>query len=413
MLQAHAENQIPPSSSSARGRRLPPPVDPAFRFRPTTKLGVVLAVLVSAATVWASSRFVPKALPAAQTQTGLTIDQGAVTIAPGAPQWQVLALETAKPIGSTWTDAVPAFVKVDETKAARVGVPLAGRVTQVYAELGQQVEKGAPLFAVASADLAALHVDQSKAKVDVESAKNVLDRTRAIVEARALPEKEAVAAAQQLRQAELSFGVASSKLASLDITSKSENEFIVHAPRAGRVVEKNVLPGQELTPGAEAALMLVADLSTVWVVADLFESDSDGVAPGVPARVTITSLPGVVIDAKVDMVSAVVDAERHTVPVRVRLDNADGRLKPNTYAKMQFQASTPPGSVEVAAGALVSDGSRQYAYVKDAAGRFVRRDVIAGAVREQRVVVFKGIAPGETVVSKGAILLDNQIDLAQ
>ena len=411
MLPAHAENQIPPSQGHGGG--LPPPGEPAFRFRPTTRVGVVLAVLVSAATVWASSRFVRKALPPAQTQTGLTIDHGTVGIAADAPQWQVLGLETAKPIASTWTDAVPAFVKVDETKAARIGVPLAGRVTQVFAELGQQVEKGAPLFAVASADLAALHVEQSKAKVDVESAKNVLDRTTAIVEARALPEKEAVAASQQLRQAQLSYGVASSKLQSLDITSKSENEFVVHAPRAGRVVEKNVLPGQELTPGAETALMLVADLSTVWVVADLFESDSDGVAPGVPARVTVTSIPGLIIDGKVEMVSAVVDAERHTVPVRVRLDNADGRLKPNTYAKMQFQASTPPGSVEVAASALVSDGSKQYAYVKNAAGRFVKRDVVAGAVRDQRVVVFKGIAPGETVVSKGAILLDNQIDLAE
>ncbi|MEO6603478.1 MAG: efflux RND transporter periplasmic adaptor subunit, partial [Polyangiaceae bacterium] len=345
MIQAHAENQIPPSQG--RGAGLPPPGDPAFRFRPTTRVGVVLAVLVSVATVWASSRFVRKPLPPVQVQAGLTVDHGTVGIAADAPQWQVLGLETAKPIASTWTDAVPAFVKVDETKAARIGVPLAGRVTQVFAELGQQVAKGAPLFAVASADLAALHVEQSKAKVDVESAKNVLDRTKAIVEARALPEKEAIAASQQLRQAELSYGVASSKLQSLDITSKSENEFVVNAPRAGRVVEKNVLPGQELTPGAETALMLVADLSTVWVVADLFESDSDGVAPGVPARVTITSIPGLVIDGKVEMVSAVVDAERHTVPVRVRLDNADGRLKPNTYAKMQFQASTPPGSVEV------------------------------------------------------------------
>ena len=409
MLQAHAENQIPPSGREAAR----PPSDPAFRFRPTTRVGVVLAVLVSVATVWASSRFVRKALPPAPVQAGLTVDHGAIGIAANAPQWQVLGLETAKPIASTWTDAVPAFVKVDETKAARIGVPLAGRVTQVFAELGQQVEKGAPLFSVASADLAALHVEQSKAKVDVESAKSVLERTKAIVEARALPEKEAVAASQQLRQAELSFGVATSKLASLDITSRSENEFIVHAPRAGRIVEKNVLPGQELTPSAETALMLVADLSTVWVVADLFESDSDGVAPGVAARVTITSLPGVVIDGKVSMVSAVVDAERHTVPVRVRLDNADGRLKPNTYAKVQFQASTPAGSVEVAAAALVSDGSHQYAYVKNGDGRFVKRDVIAGAVREQRVVVFKGIAPGETVVAKGAILLDNQLDLAE
>ncbi len=409
MLQASAENPIPPS----HGAGVPPPSEPAFRFRPTTRVGVVLAVVVSVATIWGSSRFVRKALPAAQVQTGLTIDHGAIGIAPDAPQWQVLELETAKSISSTWTDAVPAFVKVDEAKAARIGVPLAGRVTQVFVELGQLVEKGAPLFAVASPDLAALEVEQSKAKVDVDAAKSVLERTKAIVEARALPEKEATAAAQQLHQSELSLNVAQSKLASLDVTTRSENEFVVHAPRAGRVVEKNVLPGQELSPGSETALMLVADLSTVWVVADLFESDSDGVLPGVPARVTITSLPGVVMDGKVDMVSAVVDAERHTVPVRVRLDNADGRLKPNTYAKMQFQASTPAGSVEVAAGALVSDGSRQYAYVKNAAGRFVKRDVVAGAVRDQRVVVFKGIAPGETVVSKGAILLDNQIDIAE
>jgi membrane fusion protein, heavy metal efflux system len=409
MLQAEAENPIPPS----HGGDLPPPNDRAFRFRPTTRTGVIIAVVLSVATVWASSRFVRKAPNQIPAQTGLTVVQGAIVLAPDAPQWQVLELETAKAISNTWTDAVPAFVKVDDAKAARIGVPLAGRVTQVNVELGQLVVKGAPLFAVSSPDLAALQVEQSKAKVDVEAAQGVLDRTKAIVDARALPEKEAVSAAQSLKQAELSFNVAQSKLASLDVTSRSENEFVVHAPRAGRVVEKSVLPGQELTPGAEASLMLIADLSTVWVLADLFESDSDGVTPGVPARVTITSLPGVVIDGKVDMVSAVVDAERHTVPVRVVLDNTDGRLKPNTYAKMQFEASTPPGSVEVAAAALVSDGSKQYAYVKNAAGRFVKRDVVAGAVRDGRVVVFKGIAPGETVVSKGAILLDNQIDLAE
>jgi RND family efflux transporter MFP subunit len=408
MLQAQADNPGPSQSGG-----LPPPDDRAFRLRPTTRTGVVIAIVLSVATVWASSRFVRKAPNQIPPQTGLTVDHGAVALAADAPQWQVLELETAKAISNTWTDAVPAFVKVDDAKAARIGVPLAGRVTQVNVELGQLVTKGAPLFAVASPDLAALQVEQSKAKVDVEAAQGVLDRTKAIVDARALPEKEAVAAAQSLKQAELSYNVAQSKLASLDVTSRSENEFVVHAPRAGRVVEKSVLPGQELSPGAEASLMLIADLSTVWVLADLFESDSDGVTPGVPARVTITSLPGVVIDGKVDMVSAVVDAERHTVPVRVVLDNTDGRLKPNTYAKMQFQASTPPGSVEVAAAALVSDGSKQYAYVKNAQGRFVKRDVVAGAVRDGRVVVFKGIAPGETVVSKGAILLDNQIDLAE
>src|SRR5450432_1431165 len=155
MLQAQAENPIPPS----HGGDLPPPSDRAFRFRPTTRLGVVLAVVISAATVWASSRFVRKAPTPIQSQQGLSVDHGAVSLAADAPQWKVLELETAKGIANTWTDPVPAFVKVDETKAARIGVPLAGRVIQVYAELGQSVEKGAPLFAVASPDLAALRVE--------------------------------------------------------------------------------------------------------------------------------------------------------------------------------------------------------------------------------------------------------------
>ena len=214
MLHAEVDNPMPPS----HGGELPPPSDRAFRFRPTTRAGVVLAVVVSAATVWASSRFVRKAPPPIPVQAGMTVDHGTIALAPDAPQWQVLELETAKAIQSTWTDAVPAFVKVDDAKAARIGVPLAGRVTQVYVELGQQVVKGAPLFAVASPDLAALQVEQSKAKVEVEAAQGVLERTKAIVEARALPEKEAVAAAQQLRQAQLSANVAQSKLASLDVT---------------------------------------------------------------------------------------------------------------------------------------------------------------------------------------------------
>jgi hypothetical protein len=97
----------------------------------------------------------------------------------------------------------------------------------------------------------------------------------------------------------------------------------------------------------------------------------------------------------------------------VRLDNAAGHLKPNTYAKMQFEANLPAGSVEIAATALVSDGAKQYAFVRDDAGRFSKRTIVAGPVREGRVVVFHGIAPGETVVAKGGILLDNQIELSE
>jgi membrane fusion protein, heavy metal efflux system len=392
--------------SSAGGT--PPVLAPSRR---ALALSIAGALLVSAAGVWASAQFVRKAPASPPEQHGLKVENQSIAIAPDAPHWQVLELETAKAIDKSWGDPVTAYVKVDETKASRIGVPLAGRVTQVLAELGQEVAAKTPLFAVASPDLATLHVEQSKAAVDLAVSRNALERVKAIVEARAVPEKEAIAAEQQLRQAELSYGVAQSKINSLNVAPRSDNEFVVLSPRAGRVVEKNVLPGQVLGAGTDANLMMVADISSVWIVADLFESDSAGIVRGTMARITVSALPGATFEGEVEMVSAVVDPERHTVPVRVRLDNKDGRLKPNTYAKVQFLESAPPGSVEIAASAIVSDGSRQYVYVRDASGRFARRTVVAGSSREGRIIVVQGIAPGDTVVSKGAILLDNQIDL--
>jgi len=105
MLEAQVENPIPPS------RRTPgaPADTSAFRFRPTTRVGVVLAVVISAATIWASSSFVRKTPPPAATLPGVTVDKAGVSIAANAPQWQVLALETAQAMASTWTDPVPAL----------------------------------------------------------------------------------------------------------------------------------------------------------------------------------------------------------------------------------------------------------------------------------------------------------------
>jgi hypothetical protein len=96
----------------------------------------------------------------------------------------------------------------------------------------------------------------------------------------------------------------------------------------------------------------------------------------------------------------------------VRLENADGRLKPNIFAQMRFAVAPIPGSSEVAASALVSDGAKQFVYVQTAEGRFTRREVVAGSAREGRVPILKGLSAGEVVVEEGAILLDNQVALA-
>ena len=119
---------------------------------------------------------------------------------------------------------------------------------------------------------------------------------------------------------------------------------------------------------------------------------------------------GAELDATVDQVSAVVDPERHTVPVRVKLANAEGLLRPNAYAQIKFFDPTK-AAVSLPSEAVMSDGAKSYVYVQDKDKRFVHRDVTVGTPSNGRVPVIAGLSPKDPVVVQGAILLDNQIQL--
>jgi len=341
---------------------------------------------------------------------GMKTGKSDVTLSKGAPQWDSIRLGTAQAANNTWTAAFPARFRVDESVASRVGSPLSGRVTTVSVELGQSVKAGAPLFAVASPDIAALRAEQQKAAVDLDVAKAAYERVKAMVEARALPAKDELESDQQEKQAELALKLAKMKLSSLKVSTRGDNEFTVVAPRDGVIIEKTVLPGQQVT--TDDSLVSVAELDVVWVLADLFEADAAGIGNGSAARVTSPSLPGFSVEAPVERVSSVVDPDRHTVAVRVKLANPDGRMRPNMFAEVAFRTPPSPNAVEMAATALVSDGPKQYAYVLEGQGRFVRRTVVAGPERDGKVTVISGLKAGETVVEQGAVLLDNQIDLS-
>ena len=230
-----------------------------------------------------------------------------------------------------------------------------------------------------------------------------------MVDAKALPAKDALESDQQLREASLSLRLAETKLASLKVSAGGGNEFTVLSPREGVVIEKNVLPSQQVDSGTP--LIGVADLSTVRVIADLFEADAGGVTRGDKARITSPSLPGFSVDAEIELVSSVADPERHTVAIWARLPNPDGQIRPNAYAEMRLSRTPPTGTLEVPTASLVSDGAHQYVYVEEGRGHFVRRPVVAGGSRDDHLLVYQGLKPGEAVVEQGAVLLDNQISL--
>jgi membrane fusion protein, heavy metal efflux system len=380
--------------------------------RPGRRLiGAGVALLLSTLFIWISASYAREPPPSPAAHQGLSIAQETITLSPGAPQWKALKMTRATPGVAHTTDPLPGRVQIDETRAAKVGTPLAGRVTQVFVSLGQAVRAGSPLISVASPDLAVLRAEHDKAKIALEVARINLARVRSMVEARAVPAKEETASRQELRDAEVGERLALAKIAALKVSASGPNEFTVVAAREGVVVDKRVLPAQEVAPGGEP-LVVVADLRTVWVVADPSEADVTEVRERSRALVTSPSLPGVEMEGVVSMVSAVVDPDRHTIPIRVQVENPRGLLRPNLFAEVRFTVPPRQSAVDVPATALVTDGAHQYVYVEVGDGTFARREVSTGSAHDGKVPVFSGLRVDEIVVSEGAILLHNELTLA-
>jgi membrane fusion protein, heavy metal efflux system len=367
---------------------------------------LVGAIILGLGAIVLARRYKRPDPPTEPAAPGMTVGSDGVTLANDAPMWGVVKLASAQPSDPHWTDPVPARIVFDEARTSRLGSPLAGRVTAVMVERGQHVKVGDKLFTVSSPNLAELRADLEKANVEAGTAKVNFDRTKALVDAGSLPAKEMVTAQQSVAEAELAVRLANQKLSSLKVAGAGEASFTVSAPREGVVVEKTINVGQNVD-SSSGSVLAIADLSDVWVVADLFENDVGQLAPGTKAKVVVGTNE---LDGTVDQVSAVVDPDRHTVPVRVRLANLDGALRPNAYAQIKFFDPTT-AKVALPSSAVLSDGVATYVYLKDKSGQLKRRIVTAGSASAGKMPILTGVEPGDQVVVQGAILLDNQIQL--
>jgi len=383
--------------SSPRGAR---------RSRASQVILLTVALLIGGSAVMLAHAYERPAPAAAPPSTMMEVGSASVTLAAAAPQWSAIEVAPAGPGEPHWSDPIPARIVVDESRTSRLGAPLAGRVTAVAVQRGARVRAGDPLFTVSSPSLAELRSEQAKARIERDSARITLDRTHALVDGQALPGKELLVAKQQLTEGELAVRLADQKLAALHVTAAGESSFTVTAPRDGVVVENSLAVGQSVD-ASTASLVAIADLSVVWVVADVFEANVGALAAGAQARVVAEG--GGQIAGVVDQVSAIVDPDRHTIPVRVKLDNRDGALRPNAHVQLRV-LDTSPAAVELPASAVISDGAASYVYLRD--GDVLRRHTVTvGSAHAGKVSVLAGLSPGQAVVTHGAILLDNQIQL--
>ncbi|PWC34937.1 efflux RND transporter periplasmic adaptor subunit [Azospirillum sp. TSO22-1] len=313
---------------------------------------------------------------------------GTVTISPdkvqklGVRTDAVTRRAIARPVRAVGT------VQVDERRLFVVAPKFEAWIENLLVDTtGAPVRKGQPLMEVYSPEL-------------------VLAQQEYLVARKSGGGDLAEASLQRLRN----FDVPEEEIERLRRTGKASRTLTLRAAAGGVVLEKAAVKGMRFMPGE--TLYRIADLSGVWLIADVFEQDLGFVKPGQEADVTVNSLPGRAFSGKVGFVYPTLTAESRTGRVRIELPNADGLLRPNLYATVHLNADLGAGAeLAVPESALLDTGRRQAVLVEVGEGRYEPREVKAGARADGFVQISAGLDEGERVVVRANFLIDSESNL--
>lgn len=289
------------------------------------------------------------------------------------------------------------LVRYDETRLADVNLKLDGWVRQLHVDYtGQPIRRGQPLLDLYSPELLATQNEYLLALATRESM-----RQSTIPEARAQADRLVESARQRLALWDLS----AEDIARLDRTNKAEATVTFRSPVTGFVIEKPVVEGMRVTAGQ--TLYKVADLSTVWVEADVYESDAPFVKVGMPAGVTVDARPGEVRRGRAIYIYPYVEEKTRTLKVRLAFANPGVLLKPGMYANVELQASLGT-ALTLPSDAVLDAGREQLVFVAEGDGYYQPRDVRVGQRLDGRVQILDGLQEGEQVAAGAAFFLDSE-----
>ena len=342
---------------------------------------------------------------------------GAAIVQLDAEQIRRVGIRIEAAAGGTSTGVLraPATVQPDAYTRVVVTPLVSGRVTRVPIELGERVRAGQTIAEVYSPDLADARSRYLSAKSDAETAAAKLARTERLAALGSASRQEIEDMRAELVRQESAREQAAARLRLLHVDPASveggresgESDAIVRvpAPRAGLVIERPATPGTTAEPATPLAV--IAQLSPVWVLADVPERDIGRIAVGAPATVTMESYPGLELHGRATYIAPDVRPDTRTTEVRVEVDNPDGKLRFGMFVSVDLHQSAREAEVTVPRGAVQIVGARDVVFVADAStpGRFTERAVTLGSGDESRVVVESGLAAGEPVAVTGTFAL--------
>ena len=331
---------------------------------------------------------------------GHDLPPGTVQITPEKQQLIGVSYGTAEYEAASSSIRAAARVTLDETKIAKVQAKLEGWIDQVFVDFtGKLVRQGDPLLTIYSPEALAT---QQEFLLAMKAQHMLHDNP---VHEMAGSTENLVAAAK--KRLEL-WDISDAQIEQIGRTGETLKNLTMTSPISGFVMERNAYPKQRVN--ADTALYTVADLSTVWVIADVYEYESAGIRIGQGAALTLDYLPGRVFRGRVSYILPQVDPTTRTLKVRIEFENPGYALKPDMYGQVEFQMGGARRLV-VPQAAVLNSGERQVVFVDRGNGYFEPRNVKIGAQTDGKVEILSGLTASERIVTSGNFLIDSESQL--
>ena len=300
-------------------------------------------------------------------------------------------------------------VQFNEDELANIIPPVPGQVQDLKIKVGDHVQKGDVLFFIYSRDVAAALAEHIEAHKDLDLAEKTYARTKDLFEHEAASrtafdqvESERAKAQSKVNRTEETLRVLG--VGENDMHSVASAKIPVRSSLSGTVTERKLTEGQFVQPDVNP-LITIADMSTAWVLADIFERDLRFVSVGNRADVTADAYPDEHFSARVARINDVVDPNTRAVKVRFLVANPAQRLKPEMFASARIALTEAQRAIFVPPGAVFTDSGRSYAYVVAGDGEFKQRQIEVSQESGGRLRVVNGLQAGEKIVVDGVLLI--------
>jgi membrane fusion protein, heavy metal efflux system len=356
--------------------------------------------------------------------------KGSGSYTPSPAEWSSLTVEPV--VAHVFRDEhiTEGKIAVDEDRSTPVFSPYAGRVVRLLAKPGDNVTQGQPLFVIEAADTVQAQNDLVTAMTGLNKAKSALDlaqlqdtRAKDLFEGKAVPLKDyqqsqatLIQAQNDMRSSQTALEAAHNKLKILGFSDAAIATFqdkgvidpntTVFSPIAGTVVARKIGPGQYISSGASDPVFVIGDLSTVWLIAFVRETDAAVVSVGQDVSFNVLALPGQPLTAKIDYVSAAIDPNTRRLLARATVDNKAGLLKPEMFANVTIYSANDHPAVGVPKQALIYEGDQVHVWVAHEDKSIELRQIKTGLINGDLVEVKENLKPGDQIVTKGSLFID-------